>query len=207
MHPAPRAWIFQATAPLCGLRQPWSKFWRSSTSLLQVQARYPVTGLTLIPGIVFIGPTQVLALSSGQALVRLRQAALSEALLAIWNPASNSFTDLTSLAPAVFQNGVGVLASSGDHSCVLAASNDATGNVALLDANGNLLAGPQVRLAGSISVAAANSNGSEFATDVTIEPAGAGAAGLVFSPDGQSLYMDEPYGNASHSFRKRPRKD
>jgi hypothetical protein len=82
---------------------------------------------------------------------------------------------------------------------VLLASNDATGNVALLDANGNLLAGPQVRLAGSISVAAANSNGIEFAIDVTAGGsaqvllldaqlnlqaayATAGAAGLVFSP-------------------------
>jgi hypothetical protein len=67
------------------------------------------------------------------------------------------------LAPAVFQNGVGVLARTGNHSCVFAASNDATGNVALFDANGNLLAGPQVPLTGSISVAAANSNGTEFA--------------------------------------------
>jgi IPT/TIG domain len=49
--------------------------------------------------LVFVRPTEVLALSSGQALVCLR-----------WNPAANSFTDLTSLAPAVFQSGAGVVA-------------------------------------------------------------------------------------------------
>lgn len=184
------------------------------TNALQVQARYPMGGVVPIPGVVFIRPTEVVALSSGQALVRLRQASMSEALLALWNPASNTFTNLTSLAPAVFQNGVGVLAHSVDHSHVLAAANDATGEVALFDGSGNLLVGPQVPVAGSISLAAANSNGTQFALQVTSggQPqillldsklnelatyATSGAAGLVFSADGQSLYVDEPYGNAS----------
>ena len=185
-----------------------------NASSLQVTARYPVAGLTPIPNTVFIRPTEVLALSSGQALVRLRQAAVSESLLALWNPASNNFANLTSLAPAVFQNGLGVLARSGDHSRVLAAANDTTGEVALFDANGNLLASPQVPLAGVISVAAANANGTQFAIAVTAGGvsqvllldanlntlatyATSGAAGLVFSTDGQLLYVVEPYGNAS----------
>jgi IPT/TIG domain-containing protein len=41
-------------------------------------------------------------------------------LLALWDPALNSLTDLTPAAPAVFPQGVGVLARSGDRSKVLA---------------------------------------------------------------------------------------
>lgn len=184
------------------------------TSTLQVTVRYPVTGLTPIPGVVFIRPTEVLSLTGGQALVRLRQAAVSEALLALWNPASNTFIDLTSLAPVVFQNGVGVLARSGDHNSVLAAANDSSGNVAVFGASGTLLAGPQAPLTGTISLAAANGHGSQFAIEVSaggssqillLDPKlntlatypTSGAAGLVFSADGQLLYAVEPYGNAS----------
>jgi hypothetical protein len=184
------------------------------TGSLQVKARYPVAGLKPVPGVVFIRPTEVLALASGEALVRLRQASVSQALLALWDPSSNSFTDLTSRAPALFQNGVGVLARSGDHSRVLAAANDSTGELAIFDSNGNLFFGPIVPKAGAISVAAANSNGSQFAIGVMAGGvaqvllldsqlnvqgtyATEGATGLVFSADGQSLYVAEPYGNAN----------
>ena len=184
------------------------------TGSLQVKARYAVAGVMPIPGVVFIRPTEVLALASGKALVRLRQASISQALLAVWDPASNSFTDLTSRAPAVFQNGVGVLARSGDHSRALAAANDSTGELAIFDSNGNLFFGPIVPKAGAIFVAAANSNGSQFAIGVTAGGvaqvllldsqlnvlgtyATGGATGLVFSADGQSLYVAEPYGNAN----------
>jgi hypothetical protein len=185
-----------------------------STTSLQVTSRYPVSGLTPIPGTVFIRPTEVVALSSGQALVRLRQTATQESLLTLWNPSSNTFTNLTSSAPAVFQNGAGVLARSADHTHVLVAANDSNGEVALFDGNGNLLAGPQTPLAGTISLAAANGTGTMFA--MTVSAGGAsqvllldsklntlasyatpGASGLVFSADGQSLYVAEPYGNAS----------
>lgn len=184
------------------------------TTSLQRKARYPVPALSPAPGLVYSRPTEALALAGGQLLVRLRQAAATQSLLALWNPPSNSFTSLTSLAPAVFQNGVGVMARSSDHTCVLVAANDSTGQLALFNASGNVIAGPSVPLAGAISWAAANSNGSMFA--VAISAAGssqvllldghlnllgayasAGPAGLVFSADGQSLYVDEPYGNAS----------
>ena len=185
-----------------------------STSSLRVTSRYPVAGLTPIPGTVFIRPIEVIALSSDQALVRLRQAASTESLLALWNPSSNTFTDLTSSAPAVFQNGAGVLARSADHTHVLVAANDSSGEVAIFNANGNVLAGPQAALAGSISVAAANSTGTKFAIAVTAGGtsqvllldsklntlatyATPGVSGLVFSTDGQSLYVAEPYGNSS----------
>ena len=185
-----------------------------NTSTLQVTSRYSVAGLTPIPGAVFIRPTEVVALSSGQAFIRLRQAASSESLLALWNPSSNTFTNLTSSAPAVFQNGAGVLARSADRTHVLVAANDSSGDVALFDANGNLLAGPLAPLAGTIPVVAANSSGTNFAIAVTAGGssqvllldsklntlaiyATPGASGLVFSADGQSLYVAEPNGNSS----------
>jgi hypothetical protein len=184
------------------------------TSALQVKGRYPVSGITPSPGTTFIRPTEALALSSGQLLVRLRQPASAEALLCLWNPATNTFADLTSVAPAVFQNGVGVLARSGDHTRVLATANDASGELAVFDSNGNLVVGPVAPMAGAISAAAANSDGTVFAAavaagggtqvlllDANLNLLGnyssAGPAGLVFSRDGSSLYVDEPYGNSS----------
>ena len=183
------------------------------TSSLQVKARYSVAGLTPIPGLVFIRPTEVLALASGQLLVRLRQPGATESLLALWAPSSNTFTNLTPLAPSVFQSGAGVLARSGDHSRVLAAANDSSGEIAVFDGTGNLLVGPRAPLAGAISLAAANSDGSRFAVAITADGAAqvllldaslnllgsyasSGATGLVFSLDRQSLYVAEPYGNA-----------
>jgi hypothetical protein len=184
------------------------------TSTLHVKGGYPVAGLTPIPNIVFDRPTEALALSSGKLLVRLRQSAASQALLALWDPSSNTFTDLTSLAPAVFQNGVGVIARAGNHNSVLATANDSTGALAVFDSNGNLLAGPHAPLAGTISVAAANSGGTLFAIalnasgvsqvllldgrlNVLGNYATPGTVGLVFSVDSQYLYVAEPYGNAS----------
>ena len=183
------------------------------TGTLQVKARFPVAGLSPIPNTVFIRPTEVLALSGG-ALVRLRQPAGTQTLLALWNPSTNTFSDLTSLAPAVFPNGLGVLARSGDHMHVLVAANDSSGELAIFDANGNLSAGPSAPLAGTISSATASFDGSQFAVAVSAggaaqvllldsnlnllgSYASPGPAGLVFSLDGQSLYVDEPYGNSS----------
>jgi len=183
------------------------------TNSLQITTRYPVSGLTPTPGVVFSRPTEVVALASGSLLARLRQPAANEALLALWDPSSNTFTNLTSLAPPVFQNGLGVLARSGDHRRVLAAANDSSGELAVFDQNGNLTAGPQAPLAGGVSAAAANSDGSRFAIAITVGGAAqvllldaslnllssyssVGAARLVFSLDGQSLYVAEPYGNA-----------
>jgi hypothetical protein len=98
---------------------------------LTVRNRYLQAGLTPIPNVIFNRPIEVLSLSNRKAMVRLRQPFSSEALLALWDPALNSLTDLTSDTPAVFQQGVGAQAHSGDHSKVLAAANDSSGNVAL----------------------------------------------------------------------------
>ena len=184
------------------------------TGTLRVAARYPVSGLTPIPGSAFSRPTEVLALASGELLVRLRQAAAARALLALWHPSSNTFANLTPLAPPVFQNGVGVLARSGDHTRVLAAANDLSGEVAVFDTSGALVAGPSAPMAGTIAIAAASSDGSRFAVvvssggaaqvlllDGSLNKVGSYASvrptGVVFSRDGQTLYVNEPYGSAN----------
>jgi len=183
-----------------------------NTASLQVATRYPVAGLTPIPNVVFDRPNEVLSLATGKLLVRLRQPSASEALLALWDPASNLFTNLTPAAPALFQNGVGVMARSADHTRVIVASNDATGEIAVFDSNGNLLTGPKALGSGTISFAAANSDGSRFALVFGPAPASQvflldgnlnllgsysspGAAGIVFSRGGQTLYVAEPFGN------------
>jgi hypothetical protein len=135
-------------------------------------------------------------------------------LLALWDPASNGLTDLTPTAPAIFQAGVGVMARSGDYSRVLAAANDATGAVAVLDSGGNLVAGPQALGSGIISFVAANADGSRFAVAFTASGGpqvllldsglnvlgsypSSGAVGLAFSRDRQMLYVSKPLGNSS----------
>lgn len=110
-----------------------------STQNLQVRQRYAAVGLTPIPGVVFNRSTELIAMASGKLLVRLRQSTSAQALLALWDPVANAFSNLTNKAPAVFQNGVGVIARSGDHSRALAAANDNSGALALFEGNGNLL--------------------------------------------------------------------
>ncbi len=183
-----------------------------ATSSLQVNARYPMAGLTPIPGVVFNRPKEALALANGKVALRLRQSSASESLLALWEPGSNTATDLTSHAPVVFQNGLGVMARSGDRSHLVAAANDSSGEAVVLDANGNVVGGPQVIGSGSISGVTINSDGSRIAVLVnsggvqSVVLCGAllnslgnypanNAAGLVFSRDGQTLFVAEALGN------------
>ena len=178
------------------------------TPSLRVRNRYSLTGLTPVPNTIFSRPIEVLSLSNGKSMLRLRQPASSQALLALWDPVSNSLTNLTSAAPAVFQQGVGVIARTGDHSKVLAAANDSTGELALFDSAGNVVAGPLTLGAGLISIAAANSDGSRFAVllaasgstqllllDASLKQVGVYAPavthGLAFSVDGNRLYLSE----------------
>ncbi|MBZ5541762.1 MAG: IPT/TIG domain-containing protein [Acidobacteriia bacterium] len=175
---------------------------------LQVRARYPVAGLPGTSNAIFNLPMEVVALAGGKGLVRLRRPDALAALPALWDPATNSFTDVTSRAPAVFQNGAGVLARSGDHTKVLAAAGDTSGSVALLDASANVAVGPVTLGTGSIELAAANGDASRFAVllvnggvaqvlllDGTLQVLAAraapGAHGLVFSRDGSALYVSE----------------
>jgi IPT/TIG domain len=178
------------------------------TGTLQVKNRYPLAGLSPIPGTVFVLPTQVVSLASGKALVRLRQPISSEALLALWDPVANQLTNLTSVAPQLFQSGVGAMERSGDHSKVLVAAADSSAEIAQFDANGNLAAGPISLGSGIIQRVAANSDGSRFAavfsSNGTLQILLLNAAlaqvsaytatnvhGVAFSRDNQSLYVTE----------------
>jgi hypothetical protein len=181
---------------------------------LHLKARYLLGGLSPLPGISFNRPVEVLSLSNGKAMIRLRQPASSQALLALWDPVSNSLTNLTSNAPAVFQQGVGVLARSGDHSKVLAAANDSSGELAMFDVTGNVVAGPRTLGVGLIQQASANQDGTRSAVvfvsnggtqlsilDAALNQVGAyspsNVRGVTFSRDGKYLYISETSSSAS----------
>ncbi len=183
-------------------------------ALLRVTKRQQLAGLSPLPGTIFDRPVEVLSLSNGKCMVRLRQPASPEALLALWDPVLNSLTDLTSVAPALFQQGVGVLARSGDHSKVLAAANDSSGELAVFGSSGNLVAGPLTLGTGLIPGIAANSDGSRFAAvfsangstqllllDGSLQHVAAYVAGavhgVIFSRDGKFLYLSESSSGAS----------
>src|SRR2546422_6516746 len=184
------------------------------TFSLKIKNRYPLTGLTPLPATIFSRPVEVLFLSSGKSLVRLRQPVSSEALLALWDPTSNLLTDLTFTAPALFQQGVGVLARSGDHSKVLVAANDSSGELALYDSGGNVVAGPLTLGTASIPWLAANDDASRFAAvfvsggntqilflDASLHQVAAYAAstvhGVTFSRDRKNLYAAESSAGSS----------
>src|SRR5713101_7820717 len=184
------------------------------TSTLKIRNRYALAGLTPLPGTIFSRPVEVLSLSNGKSMVRLRQPVSSQALLALWDPASNLLTDLTSTAPALFQQGVGALACSGDHSKVLAAANDSSGELALFDSGGKVLAGPLTLGTGLLTRIAANADGSRFAAlfaasastqllllDASLKQVGAYVPaivrGVAFSRDAKYLYLSESSSGAS----------
>jgi DNA-binding beta-propeller fold protein YncE len=184
------------------------------TASLRLTSRHLLSGLTPLPGTIFNRPIEVLSLSNGKFLIRLRQPVSSQALLALWDPASNTLTDLTSAAPVIFQQGVGVLARSGDHSKVLVAANDSSGELAVFNGSGTIIAGPRTLGAGSISQVAANPDGSLLAAVLSSNGTTqlllldgmlnqiavytpATVHGAIFSRDGKSLYVCESLANAS----------
>jgi len=178
------------------------------TTSLQIKARYEIAGLQPLPNTLFDRPEELLALSSGKLMMRLRQSQTGEALLAIWDPSSNTLTNLTSTAPQLFQNGLGAMARTGDQTKVLVAANDSSGELAIYDANGNLLAGPHGLGSGTTPLVAANPDGSRFAVvfasngatqvlllDGSLNQLSAYSTssvnGMVFSIDGLYLYVGE----------------
>src|SRR5579863_4852347 len=179
-----------------------------NTSSLERNGTYQLVGIVPVPNTLFDRPEEVVALFSGKLLVRLRQANGAESLLALWDPIRNSLTDLTSLAPQVFQNGVGVLARSGDHSRVLVASNDGSGTAIVVDGNATVITAAKSLGTGSLQDAAGNIDGSRFAAILNsgnaeqlllldaslnilaVRPTAA-ANGVVFSRDGQSIFLAE----------------
>ena len=175
-----------------------------STASLQVTSRTSIRPIAPIPNATFDRPEEILALSSGQFLVRVRQSFAAQSVLARWNPAPNPLTNLSSAVP----NGLGPMARTGDHTKVLVAAADSSGNMAILDSNGNVHTGPVATGNGSISFVAANSDGSNFALvlasngvsqiillDGALNQIAAqsspGVSGLMFSPDGKFLYASQ----------------
>jgi hypothetical protein len=65
------------------------------TTSLQVKARYEIAGLQPLPNTLFDRPEELLALSNGNVMMRLRQSQTGEALLALWAPSSNTLSNLT----------------------------------------------------------------------------------------------------------------
>ncbi len=133
------------------------------TTSLQVKARFEITGLQPLPNTLFDRPEELLALSNGNVMMRLRQSQTGESLLALWNPTSNTLTNLTTTAPQLFQNGLGVMAHTGDQSKVLVAANDSSGEIAVFNSSAGVVAGPYGLGSGIIPLVAANPDGSRYA--------------------------------------------
>ncbi len=108
------------------------------------------------------------------------------------------------------------MARSGDHSQVLVAANDSSGELVLFNAGGSVVAGPLGLGTGTISFVAANNNASHFAAvfsagggprqvflldgalhQVAAYPAAA-VHGVAFSRDGKKLFVGESASGASY---------
>ncbi|HEY2461630.1 MAG TPA: IPT/TIG domain-containing protein [Candidatus Acidoferrum sp.] len=175
---------------------------------LQIKSRSTIPAVSPIPNVIFDRPEELLALASGKLLVRLRQPNAAQALLGLWDPAAQTLNNLTAVEPQLFQNGLGAMARTGDHTKVVIAASDSSGEIAIFDASGNVLAGPHGLGDGTIPVVAANADGSRFAAafvahgvtqielfDGSFTPAGPpvllSAGSLAFSRDGRFLYAAE----------------
>ena len=178
------------------------------TATLTVKARYPIQPLSPLPNSVFDRPEELLPMSTGKIMMRLRQSASAQSLLAIWDPTATTLNNLTSVEPPLFQNGLGAMARTGDHTKIIVAASDASGELAIFDANGAAIAGPHGLGAGTIPLVAANPDGSRFAVEFLAAgaaqiflldsalnqiavPVSFNAQGLAFSRDGNFLYASE----------------
>lgn len=178
------------------------------TLALRIRNHYAITGLSPIPNTIFDRPIEVLTFSNGKEAVRLGQPGGSQALLALWNSGGNTPTNLTPVAPSLFQNGVGAMARTGDHIKLLVAANDSSGEIGVFDGTGAIVAGPVTLGAGTISLVAANLDGTRFAVVFTLNEttqiflldggllqAGARVTsavyGMTFSRDSAFLYVSE----------------
>ncbi len=182
------------------------------TVTLRVRARVPIQPLSPIPNTVFDRPEELLPMSTGKIMMRLRQSAAPQSLLAIWDPTAKALTNLTSVEPALFQNGLGAMARTGDHTKIIVAASDASGELAIFDANGAAIAGPHGLGTGTIPLIAASPDGSRFAVEFVSSgaaqiflldsalnqiavPVSFSAQGLAFSRDGNFLYATESASN------------
>jgi len=171
------------------------------TTSLQVKSRYSIQPISPAPNTGFDRPEEIIALAGGNCLVRVRQSSAPQSILASWNAAATSMTSLMSVVP----NGIGVMARTGDHAKMLVAPSDATGNLTILDAGGNVVTGPITAGSGMLPFVAANPDGSYFAAvlvsngasqillldgrlkQIAAQPS-TGTRSLAFSRDGKFLY-------------------
>ena len=184
------------------------------TDSLQIRGTHVLDGLSPLPNTIFDRPEEVVAMAGGKSFVRLRQPATAEALLALWDPGSNTLTNLTPAAPQVFQAGLGALAKASNGSRTIVAAADSSGEIALFDGNGAVVAGPVTVGGGAISNAAANGAGSRFAVlfsgssgrqvllldgllNLIGSYSGTNPASILFSQDGASLAVSEQFGTGS----------
>jgi IPT/TIG domain len=178
------------------------------TATLKVKSRNSIPPVSPIPNTVFDRPEELLPMSTGKIMMRLRQSSAAQSLLAIWDPVASSLTNLTSVEPALFQNGLGAMARTGDHTKIIVAANDTSGEAAIFDATGAVLAGPRGFGAGTIPLVAANPDGTRFAVafvsssaaqlflldaalNQVASPVSFSAQGVSFSRDGNFLYASE----------------
>jgi hypothetical protein len=178
------------------------------TASLQVKARHPIPPLSPIPNTVFDLPEEVLSAANGNCLIRLRASNSPQSLLALWDPVASTATDLTPTLPQIFQSGLGVMTASGDHSHFMVAANDSSGQVAVFDSNGNVVAGPVTLGTGTIPLLAANQDASRFGVvfvsngspqlllldgqlNQVSGPVMSLAVGLTFSQDAKVLYVSQ----------------
>jgi hypothetical protein len=171
------------------------------TSTLRIKHRYVIPAQVAAPSATFDRPEELIALSSGNLLMRLRQSSSNQSMLMLWNPSTSMLTNLNSIVP----NGLGPMARTADHSKILIAASDVSGQALLLDSDGNVIAGPVTAAQGTVTLAAANPDGTAFAVAVTTAGATeivlldgqlnpitshstAALAGLTFSRDGSALY-------------------
>ena len=181
------------------------------TASLQIKSRYEIAGLVPLPNTLFDRPEELFAFSNGNLMMRLRQSQSPEALLALWNPSSNSLTNLTTTEPQLFQSGLGALARTGDGTKMIVGANDSSGELGLYNSGGNVVAGPHGLGPGTIPLLAANPDGSRFAVvfvsngatqvlllDGSLNQIAAyttsSVNGMVFSREGQFLYLGENSG-------------
>jgi hypothetical protein len=173
------------------------------TASLRARSRYPIHPLSPLPNSSFDRPEELVVLGNGNCLLRVRQSSGTQALPALWNPATNSPTNLASVLP----HGLGAMAHAADHAKVVVAATDSSSVLTFLDSSGGILASHSVG-SGTVSLVAANSDGNRFAAilnsgvssqlfllngslDPVSAPVSINARGLTFSRDGKFLYVGQ----------------
>jgi DNA-binding beta-propeller fold protein YncE len=170
---------------------------------LQIVRRLPFMPITNVPsfGLTPLSvPLNVIAMSNGTFLLRVDQFGATGAGLVQWNPQAGTFTERTQGT-----QGVSWLARSADHTKALVAGGDSGGGVVLYDATSDQFTA-RTTVGGFIYYPAMNANGTASALilncctlifldahlqQIASVNLGNFSHGIVFSPDGRFLYVNE----------------